>query len=58
MKNSYYNKMAKKRLNKKTRLLMPTQTLPAGARRGGPPKYRIRGKQGGGMKLQCHCKKK
>ena len=50
--------MAKKRLNKKTRLLMPTQTLPAGARRGVPPKYRIRGKQGGGMKLQCHCKKK
>ena len=58
MKNSYYNKMAKKRLNKKTRLLMPTQTLHAGARRGGPPKVRLRGKQGGGMKLQCNCKKK
>ena len=50
--------MAKKRLNKKTKLLMPTQTLPAGARRGGAPKYRIRGKQGGGMKLHCNCKKK
>ena len=48
--------MAKKRLNKKTRLLMPTQTLPDGAR--SPPKYRIRGKQGGGMKLHCNCKKK
>ena len=50
--------MAKKRLNKKTKVLMPTQTLPAGARRGGgAPKYRMRGKQGG-MKLQCNCKKK
>ena len=49
--------MAKKRLNKKTELLMQTQTLPAGARRGGAPKYRMRGKQGG-MKLQCNCKKK
>ena len=56
-------KMARKRLTKKTRTLMPTQTLPPRARRGGQAaKYRLHGKQGGAVQsalhLQCDCKKK